>query len=374
MPQPFQHFKSFAEFVTVLHAFVLQQRDVGDLDTYVNFGVEEIAPGRFIHHRQFNSRLQAHVAYAAEFYGTKWSKFQHQVWIALEQPSSSVLATCISVAIMTLIFASTLSFVLETDPNLRTAEHAAGFAAVEAVSVTAFTLEYILRLMFCPDKVKFLKSPMNAVDLFAVMPFFVERLMASSNLKGSQVLRVIRLVRVFRLMKISRYLTWLKVFGNTLMLSGAPLGMILFITSIATVVSSSVMYYVERDAELGRASHGTIPFDSIPATFWWCVITMSTVGYGDMVPQTSFGKLWAAMTAFSGILVSTLGTFELQQDTTLLCRSWPFPFRSLRPTFTTNTSSQPRPRSSVKNLAKATKSSTRSKKKTPSWCIGVNGI
>ena len=216
-------------------------------------------------------------------------------------------AMCISVAIMCLIFASTVSFVLETDPHLRTEQHAAGFAVVETTSVIAFSIEYLLRFSFCPDKQKFLKSGMNAIDLVAVLPFYIEKLMASSNLKGSQVLRVIRLVRVFRLMKISRYLTWLKVFANTLRLSIAPLGMILFITLIATVVFASAIYFFERDEPLGRGSYGSVPFDSIPASFWWCVVTMTTVGYGDMVPQTSAGKFLATLATFSGILVSIVG-------------------------------------------------------------------
>ncbi len=241
---------------------------------------------------------------APEFYGSPMSRLQHKAWIALEQPSSSTLATCISVAIMSLIFASTVSFVLETDPNLRTQEHAAGFAIIETISVIAFTIEYFLRLLVCPDKATFLKSKLNGVDLCAILPFYIEKMMASSSLKGSQVLRVIRLVRVFRLMKISRYLTWLRVFGNTLRLSVAPLGMILFITLIATVVFSSAIFVSERGVTAGEGSSSLIPFDSIPTSFWWCVVTMTTVGYGDMVPQTLWGKLVAVVTAFSGILVS----------------------------------------------------------------------
>ena len=83
--------------------------------------------------------------------------------------------------------------------------------------------------------------------------------------------------------------------------------MILFITLIAMVVFSSVIYFFERDLPINPLVPDSIPFDSIPAAFWWCVITMTTVGYGDMVPQSVAGKLLATLTTFSGILVSVVG-------------------------------------------------------------------
>lgn len=123
----------------------------------------------------------------------------------------------------------------------------------------------------------------------------------SSAASGSAVFRVVRLVRVFRVFKISRYLTWVKIFAEALVQSWQPLAMLVFVMGIATVVFSSALYYAERDAINARTGRPNVL--SIPDAFWWCIITMTTVGYGDKVPITGMGKAIAAVTSLCGILV-----------------------------------------------------------------------
>lgn len=126
-----------------------------------------------------------------------------------------------------------------------------------------------------------------------------------------------RLVRIFRIFKVSRYLPWVRVFTNALALSLQPLVMLVLVVGIAVVLFSSVMYYAERgewsDAEGAwmrpadpagaRAGPVPSPFQSIPAAFWWCIVTMTTVGYGDVFPVTPAGRFIAALASLSGILV-----------------------------------------------------------------------
>jgi len=144
---------------------------------------------------------------------------------------------------------------------------------------------------------------LNIIDIVSIIPFYVELVLGSSGgaAGGSGALRVVRLVRVFRVFKISRYLTWVKIFAYALMQSWQPLSMLVFVMVIATIVFSSALFYAERET-FNPLTQGPNVI-SIPDAFWWCIVTMTTVGYGDKVPMTPVGKLIAAVTSLCGILV-----------------------------------------------------------------------
>jgi len=158
-------------------------------------------------------------------------------------------------------------------------------------------------------------APLNIVDLISLLPFYIE-LVAGGTFGGSSgagVVRILRLVRVFRVFKVARYLPWVRVFSAALGASVQPLLMLVLIILIGVVIFGSLMYYAERgewDAaaqawirvdEFGAT--GPSPFSSIPACMWWAVITMTTVGYGDMFPVTTWGRAIAASAALCGVLV-----------------------------------------------------------------------
>ena len=176
---------------------------------------------------------------------------------------------------------------------------------------------------------------LNWVDLLAIVPFYFEVLVGAKTGGKSVIFRVIRLVRVFRVFKISRYVAWIKAspaallstmsfvlliqlltfpvllqtFVSAMMLSAWPLGMLLFVMVIGCIVFSSLMYYAERGTwddllhmymlDNGHPSQ----FQSIPDAFYWCIITMCTVGYGDVVPVTSWGRFIAGTTSIMGVMV-----------------------------------------------------------------------
>mmetsp|Transcript_54915 Transcript_54915/g.152078 ORF Transcript_54915/g.152078 Transcript_54915/m.152078 type:complete len:257 (+) Transcript_54915:1-771(+) len=122
------------------------------------------------------------------------------------------------------------------------------------------------------------------------------------------MLRSARLIRVFRLFKISRYLSWLTVFLGTLTASAAPLAMITFVLAIGMVVFASAVYFLERGVwnpvlETYMVDGHETQFSSIPGAFWWTVVTMSTVGYGDVVPMTVGGRMLGVITCFSGVMI-----------------------------------------------------------------------
>lgn len=140
-------------------------------------------------------------------------------------------------------------------------------------------------------------------------------LATAGTLGGSSagIIRILRLVRIFRVFKVARYLPWVRVFSYALALSIQPLLMLVLIILIGVVIFASLMYYAERgeyDAATGawlrRDEFGVAspsPFSSIPAAMWWAVITMTTVGYGDMFPVTALGRLIATAAALCGVLV-----------------------------------------------------------------------
>lgn len=127
----------------------------------------------------------------------------------------------------------------------------------------------------CPQLCEFFKHPLTWVDIVAILPLYMEVILASFSISGTAVFRVVRLVRVFRLFKMTRYLSWLNVVGRALRQSAAPLGMIVFMLSLGVVFFSASLYYMERgDYDDRRELYVTdtgarSPFQSIPATFWW---------------------------------------------------------------------------------------------------------
>jgi voltage-gated potassium channel len=177
------------------------------------------------------------------------------------------------------------------------------FERFEYFSVAFFTLEYIARLYSIVEKPKYQHAvtgrlryavtPLAIVDLLAFLPFFVA---FSVDLR---FLRMFRLMTVFRMFKIVRYLHALNVFKQVLKDRKEQLLLSFFFILFVLVIISFVMFYAERDAQPDK-------FSSIPATMWWGIATLTTVGYGDMVPVTSLGKFLGGFFAIAGVALLAL--------------------------------------------------------------------
>ena len=155
-----------------------------------------------------------------------------------------------------MILVSCAAFVIQTLPEYMAQDEGEtnAWGIIERACIAVFSLEFGLRLGSCPDRWRFVRQPLNLIDFAAIVPFYIELVVGAST-GGGAVIRIIRLVRIFRIFKISRYLPWMRVFSNALVLSLAPLVMLVLVVMLAVVIFSSVMYYAERgewDEEQGE--------------------------------------------------------------------------------------------------------------------------
>ncbi|CAD5216826.1 unnamed protein product [Bursaphelenchus xylophilus] len=194
-----------------------------------------------------------------------------------------------------------------TPPNIIWEPHSA-FTIVETTCIIWFSIEYFLRLAVAPNRLTFMCGILNVVDLIAILPFYMELFLKTcgydvdslSDIKGAfLVVRIMRVLRVVRILKLSRYSTGMKTFALTLRSSARQLGMMGMVLFTGVIFFSTLLYFVEKD-EPGS------PFTSIPSAFWWAIVTMSTVGYGDQIPKTILGKTIASGAILSGVLVLAL--------------------------------------------------------------------
>ncbi|VDO00995.1 unnamed protein product [Rodentolepis nana] len=166
---------------------------------------------------------------------------------------------------------------------------------LELSCIIWFTIEYVVRFIVAPCKCSFLKSPMNIIDLIAILPFYVSKALDSLT-AISKVVQVFRLLRVLRVLKLARHSIGLQALGYTVRRSYKELGLLMMLVAMGVLIFSSLAYFAEKDEKDTK-------FESIPATFWWAIITMTTVGYGDMSPTTAWGQVVGSGCALCGVLV-----------------------------------------------------------------------
>lgn len=227
------------------------------------------------------------------------NEMQRKIWKLFEQPNSSKAAKTLAVVSLVIIVLSIIVFCVETLPDFddsssneaningttgqqNKGKNAKIFFTLNAICSGWFTVEYVIRLAVSTNKIKFLKSFLNILDLLSILPFYVS-LIFHSNSSSIGVLRVMRVIRVCRIFKLTRHSKGLYILGMTLKSSMNELFMLMLFLLIGVILFASAVYYAEVDENQTQ-------FASIPHSFWWAVVTMTTVGYGDVSPITLVGK------------------------------------------------------------------------------------
>ena len=212
--------------------------------------------------------------------------------------SDNPLARGIEIGLLILIFVNIFALMLESVPALD-ARYGEVFYYVEFFSIIIFTLEYALRVWTCVEnpvyrkpvrgRLRYMSSGMAVIDLLAILPFYLAFLPVDLRF-----IRIIRFFRVFRLLKIARYLKALNLIQAVLRERREQIYLSVMFIFFLLVIVSTLMYYVENEAQ-------PEVFSSIPSSMWWGIETLTTVGYGDMLPVTLYGRILGGMISVLGI-------------------------------------------------------------------------
>lgn len=173
------------------------------------------------------------------------------------------------------------------------------FFYVELLCNIWFIVEFTTRLLVSPNMLEFIKSPVNLIDLVSTLSFYFEIKQRLGEQTG--LFEALSIVRILRLFKLTRHSPGLRILIHTFKASAKELTLLVFFLMLGIVVFASMVYYAER-----LQDNPDNEFKSIPLGLWWAIVTMTTVGYGDMAPKTYVGMFVGALCALAGVLTIAL--------------------------------------------------------------------
>ncbi|MDD4137542.1 MAG: ion transporter [Methanoregula sp.] len=230
----------------------------------------------------------------------RYDRIQQNVYILLESPAdTNRLRKAIIFFITILILLNVVMVILETVNSLYL-QYTTFFHLFDLFTVIVFSTEYTLRIWCCVKnplysspvrgRLRYMVSPYMLIDLVALTPFYLPLIIPVEF----RLLRLLRLFRLFRVLRLGKYSHAFETFVDVLKSKKEELVITVIMTMIILILASSTLYTVERDVQPDK-------FGSIPDAMWWAVVTLATVGYGDIYPITPLGKFFAALVAISAI-------------------------------------------------------------------------
>lgn len=200
------------------------------------------------------------------------------------------------VALIVLILASVFIVMMDSVDWIRSG-YSGIFLILEWIFTTLFTIEYILRLVAVKNRLRYATSFFGIVDLLAVLPTYISILLP--GMQYLLVIRILRILRIFRVFKLAQYVGEASILIRALRSSGRKIAVFLFTLSTLVVVFGSLLYVIEGEAN---------GFTSIPKSIYWAIVTLTTVGYGDISPQTNLGQAVAAIIMIMGYSIIAVPT------------------------------------------------------------------
>jgi voltage-gated potassium channel len=222
----------------------------------------------------------------------RWRESLHEIIFEADTPAGKAF----DVALIAAILLSVVAVMLESMARVR-ASYGGALYLAEWFFTIVFTVEYVLRLSTVDRPMRYARSFFGVVDLLAVIPTYLSLL-----IPGTQyllVIRMLRLLRVFRVLKLVTYMSEARMLMRALRASRSKIVVFLLTVTILVVILGSMMYFIEG------AEHG---FTSIPRSIYWAIVTLTTVGYGDISPQTPFGQALAAFVMIMGYGIIAIPT------------------------------------------------------------------
>jgi voltage-gated potassium channel len=226
------------------------------------------------------------------------NELRRRTYTILENASGEPAARLLNGLLIGLILANVAAIVLASVTSIGARYHA-WFSTLEWLSILVFTFEYLARVWAAVERddgryrapvrgrIRYMVSPLALIDLLAILPFYLAFLVPLD-------LRFMRIFRLFLIFKLTRYHASMNLLARVMRNEARPIAAALFVLATLLMVAASFAFIAEHEAQ----PH---VFASIPDAMWWAIVTMTTVGYGDMVPITPFGKLIGGVIAVIGL-------------------------------------------------------------------------
>lgn len=206
-----------------------------------------------------------------------WRDKLHKIIFEADTPAGKAF----DVALIIAIALSVAVVILSTLPSAQNEPYRTTYRLLEWAFTAAFTIEYALRLIIVRRPLRYAASFFGIIDLLSILPAFIGLVIPGGE--RLLVVRTLRLLRIFRVFKLARYLSEATALKRAIIDSRQKIAVFLTTVTIVVLIASALMHIVEGNA-------GNEAFDSMPSAMYWAVITMTTVGYGDITPITAVGK------------------------------------------------------------------------------------